>query len=313
MQRRDFLRTGAIVTTGAAVPGWAFAQSAGAPERKFKISLSPGAIGVSGQAAELLEPAAALGFEAITLERGIGDLGRARLMNLKQRADELGMSWGCGGLPVEFRQSAERFQQDLAALPAHAATLEQLGATRIGTWIMPCHDSLDYRANFDLHRERLRQVATLLADNGVRLGLEYVGPTTLRDSKRYDFVSNGAQLRDLIAAIDRPNVGVILDSFHWYTAEEDTDELRNWTNADIVAVDLNDACAHFGPREQIDGIRELPGATGVIDLTAFIGVLRELAYDGTVRAEPFSDTLSAMDDELAMRATVSSLRRAVAG
>jgi sugar phosphate isomerase/epimerase len=313
MQRRDFLRSSAVLSAGlaAAQPLSAF-SSPPPPERRFRISLSPGAIGVRGSTAELLARASSAGFEALAADIGSTEsLSKPRLHQLRDEAAELGLAWGSSGLPVEFRATEDRFQQDLAQLPARAAALQELGVTRIGTWIMPCHPTRDYLANFALHTERLGQIADVLHDHGLRFGLEYVGPKTLRDSQRYDFVASGAQLRELIQAIDRPNVGVILDSFHWYCAEEDADELRNWRNEDIVAVDLNDACAHFGPQEQIDGIRELPGATGKIDLATFLGVLRELGYDGPVRAEPFSDTLNAMDDDLAMQATVAALRSAI--
>lgn len=314
MQRRDFMRSGAALTAGLALPHLLSAQTATPPARQSRISLAPWSIGVGGSPAELLAQAQAVGFEALSVSPGsVEALGKPRLYRLRDQAAEMGLTWGCSTLPVEFRATEARFRSDLEQLPGRAEALQELGFTRIGTWIMPCHPSLDYRANFALHTDRLQQIATVLDEYGLRFGLEYVAPKTLRDSQRYDFVSSGAQLRALIDAIDRPNVGVILDSFHWYCAEEDADELRNWRNEDIVAVDLNDACAHFGPQEQIDGIRELPGATGKIDLGAFCSVLRELAYDGPVRAEPFSDTLSAMDDDLALRATVAALRKTLDG
>ena len=314
MQRRDFMRSGAMLSAGLALPRLLSAQAATPLARRSRISLAPWAIGVSGSPGDLLDRAQATGFEALSLSPdSVEALGKPRLHRLRDQAAEQGLAWGCSTLPVEFRASEDRFRADLKQLPARAEALRELGFTRIGTWIMPCHSTLDYLANFELHTDRLRQVATVLDDFGLRFGLEYVAPKTLRDSQRYDFVSSGAQLRALIDAIGRSNIGVVLDSFHWYCAEEDAAELRNWRNEDIVAVDLNDACAHFGPQEQIDGIRELPGATGKIDLAVFCGVLQELGYDGPVRAEPFSDTLSAMDDDLAMRATVAALKKSLDG
>ena len=48
----------------------------------------------------------------------------------------------------------------------------------MGTWISPGHNHLTYLANFNQHAARLREVAKVLGDHGVRLGLEYVGPKT---------------------------------------------------------------------------------------------------------------------------------------
>ena len=57
--------------------------------------------------------------------------------------------------------------------------------------------------------------------------------------------------------------------------------------------------------------RELPGATGVIDLGTFIRTLAEIGYNGPLRAEPFSKTLNQMRDELALQATYEAVRGAV--
>src|SRR5205809_406998 len=83
------------------------------------------------------------------------------------------------------------------------------GATRMTTWIRPADAHLTYLANFSRHVDRLRQVALILGDHGIRLGLEYVGPKTAWASKRYPFVHTLAETRELIEAIGRTNVGVV--------------------------------------------------------------------------------------------------------
>jgi len=294
-----------------AVPGIAAGFTGASPaERTYTLSLKADAIGVAGPVLKLLSKAAAIGFESVALpSEEIVKLGKAEREAFRSHAAELGIGWGSAGLPLEFRQSAEQYDRELAQLPEHARAMFDLGIRRVGTWIMPCDEALTYAENLAFHAKRLRPVAKILADHGIRLGLEYVGPRTLRNARRYAFVVNGRQLRELIAAIDQPNVGVILDSFHWYCAEESAADLEAWKNDDIVAVDLNDADRNLSPREQLDGNRELPGATGSIDLAAFVGFLRSIQYDGPVRAEPFNATLAAMDDELAMRATFNALQR----
>ena len=51
-----------------------------------------------------------------------------------------------------------------------------------------------------------------------------------------------------------------------------------------MSVDLNDAPAGIPVDEQVDNKRELPAATGVIDVKAFLGCLKEIGYKGPVRA-----------------------------
>ncbi len=182
----------------------------------------------------------------------------------------------------------------------------------MSTWLSPCDDKLTYTANFQQHATRLREVAKVLADQGVRFGLEYVGPKTLWSSKRYPFIHSMAEMKDLLAAIGQDNVGFVLDSWHWYTAGETQDDLLTLTNKDIVACDLNDAPVGVTIDQQIDSRRELPAATGVIDLKAFLGALVAIGYDGPVRAEPFNKTLNDMNDDDAIAATAAALRTAFA-
>jgi sugar phosphate isomerase/epimerase len=108
------------------------------------------------------------------------------------------------------------------------------------------------------------------------------------------------------------NVGCVLDSWHWYTAHETADDLRTLKNRDVVACDLNDAPAGIPVDQQIDNRRELPAATGVINLKKFLEVLVEIGYDGPIRAEPFNRVLNEMEDEMAVAATAMAMRNALA-
>jgi sugar phosphate isomerase/epimerase len=169
---------------------------------------------------------------------------------------------------------------------------------------------LTYVANFRQHAKRLRECATILKDHGQRFGMEYVGPKTLWASKRHSFVHSMAETKDLIAEIGVDNTGFILDSWHWYTSHETLDDLMTLTNEDVVACDLNDAPKGLEIDEQIDNQRELPTATGVIDLKSFLSGLIEIGYDGPVRAEPFNKKLNAMDNEQAAAATAKAMKKA---
>ena len=82
--------------------------------------------------------------------------------------------------------------------------------------------------------------------------------------------------------------------------------------ANVFAVDLNDAPAGKSLDEQVDGKRDLPCATGVIDLAGFLGALRRMGYDGPVRAEPFREDLGRMPRDQAAAAAAAALRKAFA-
>ena len=275
------------------------------------MSLDPAAIGVEVDQLRLVELAAEHGFEAVapyvTFLAQQDAAARADLL-AAMRAKKL--VWGMGSLPVEFRKEASVFKADMTELSYRAQALQQVGGTRMGTWIMPNHEELNYLKNFKQHADRLRQIAKVLHNYNVRLGLEYVGTKTLRDTKKYAFISTLEETRALIEEINQPNVGLVLDSFHWYTAEESVDDILTLTDRDVVACDLNDARAGRGPREQIDGERELPMATGVIPAKKFLEALVQIEYDGPVRAEPFNQVLNDMEDQPAVAATAAAMQEA---
>lgn len=310
MNRREFSRQLLAATALAATP--AFAATTPAP-RRMTIDLTPGAVGISGDLPEMIRLAHAHGFESVQpdadyLARQDAD-GVARTLDLLQRSN---LKWGAAGLPVEFRQSDAAFQKDIDALPRIAAALRKANVTRIGTWLHPGHASLDFAANLEQHARRLRQTARILQDHGLRLGLEYVGTPSLRSRVRHTFVYRLSQAQELIRAIDIPGTGLVLDSWHWWTAGDTAEDLQRLRNADVIAVDLNDAPAGVPLAEQQDNRRELPLATGVIPVRDFLQALMAISYDGPIRAEPFNGPLNKLDNEAAAAAVVASLRKAMA-
>jgi len=308
--RRDFIRKAASGAIAAALPPRLFSLMAA--ERKLKLCLSPGAIGVSASQIEAIDLAAKYGFEAVDPNAGyLASLSEGQLQGLLADMKSRGLSWGAAGLPVDFRQDEAKFNEGMTALLRLAPLLRKADVTRITTWIMPCSRQLTYRQNFDLHVARLRAVAGVLAEHGQRLGLEYVGTQSLRDSQKYPFLHTMAETRELIGEIGTGNVGLALDSWHWWTAGDSQADILALKNEDIVLVDLDDAPAGVPKEQQIDSQRELPAATGVIDVGQFLGAVIMVGYDGPMRAEPFNKALNDMDNDAACAATVAALKKAL--
>jgi sugar phosphate isomerase/epimerase len=312
MRRRKFLASAALAGVSMAARGpLAAGQAQG--DRKFTMDLVPGMVGVGLPFPRLVEVASAAGFESVAPDAGdLGSLDDEGLARLLESMEAKGLVFGAAGLPVEFRRDAEAFRSGMGALPAFADALQRAGVTRVGTWLMPKHDELTYLANFNRHADRLREVASVLGDRGLRFGLEYVGPRTMWTAARHPFVHSMAEALELIDAIGRENVGLVLDSWHWYTAGETAGDILALSNDQVVACDLNDAPAGIPVGEQIDQVRELPASTGVIDVKTFLDALVAIGYDGPVRAEPFNATLNAMGDEEAIEAVARAMRRAFA-
>ena len=270
-------------------------------------SLSPGAIGarVSGME-EGMELAARHGFEGYHF--GIGEVVKLGVGKVKEMAESKEVRLSAWGFPVNFRQDREACEKDTAELPQLAKAAQELGVLRTATWIMPASDELTYEENFKFHVERLKPAAAVLADYGICLGLEYVSPKTSWSGKKHPFAHTMKQMGELCAAVGE-NVGFLLDSWHWYCAQESVGDLQKLSAGQVVDVHVNDAPAGIAVEEQVDNVRAMPAETGVIDIAVFLGALKEIGYDGPVMAEPFSEKLRQMEADQAVAATAASLQK----
>jgi sugar phosphate isomerase/epimerase len=297
----------------SALLGRALLAAEGTSQRKMTIDLVCGNLGVKADLPTAIALAHANGFESVAPDAAyLGKLSGGELQALLADLKSKGLVWGATGLPVDFRGDDGPFQTGLKTLPDFAASLKRAGAARVGTYIRPGHDRLTYLANLRQHAARLREVASILGDQGHRIGLEYVGPKTSWTAARYPFVHSMAEMKELIAEIGRDNVGLVLDSWHWYTAGESDADIRSLSAREVVACDLNDAPARLTVDQQQDLMRELPAATGVINLKGFLGALVAIGYDGPVRAEPFNATLRTMPPEMAVATTARAMKKAFA-
>ena len=269
-------------------------------------NLSPGAIGIRTDLAGAIDLAQRHGWQGLDLP--VGDAVRLATERTPEDVAALfaqaGLRLGGWGLPIDWRGDYDRAA--LAALEQQAALAQRLGCTRVYTWLLPSSDELPFRENFDRHVARLRPIAEVLAAHGCRLGLEFIGPRTMRDGRRYGFIYTAEGMLCLAQAIG-PNVGLLVDSYHWYTGLGTLADIRALRADDVVYVHVNDAPDGVAVEAQIDQVRRLPATTGVIDLAGFMGALREVGYDGPVTPEPFEQRLKELAPDDACRAAHESM------
>lgn len=311
LSRREFMVTTAAAASMAA--GVAAAQKPSARKRKFTIALVGGAIGVNANMQQQLEWATKYGFESIEPKRS--DLiGRSQgeIDELNAKRVDRNLEWAITGVPASVREQSETvFTKQLSEVETAAKAWQTAGVTRVKTWVASFSENLNYLDNFKLHTDRIRRIAKVLDDHGLSFGLEYLGPKTLWTMENHSFIHSMAETRELLAATGQNNVGLVLDSWHWYCAHETVGHILALDAKDVISVDLNDAPAGIEIDDQIDNRRKLPADTGVIDTKGFLEALIQIGFDGSVMAEPFSDELNAMDDEPALERTAKAMKRAM--
>ena len=256
-------------------------------------TLSPGAIGIRGLSlSESLELAKATGFAG--LDFSIQEAAALGAANARALFEDAGIKYGAWGMPV--RWLSDEWRDDLAQLPRYAEVGAEMGALRASTWCPPSSAEREFDENFAWHLERFAAIAEALSEYGIRFGIEFIGPQSLRPPDKHGFIYTMEGMLEMAAAIGTGNVGLLLDAWHLYTSGGSLDDLDKISNADIVNVHVNDAPAGLTMAEYNDHDRRLPGETGVIDLAGFMGKLSALAYDGPVTPEPFSARVNAIED-----------------
>lgn len=253
-------------------------------------TLSAGAIGVrTRNLDDAIAAAVTGGFQG--LEFSVDEVANLGAEVAKEKFAAAGIVPAVFGVPVDWRGDEATWRESLKGLPRLAKAAADLGCLRCATWIMPADNEKTFEKNTQFHVERFRPIAEVLGEYGISIGLEFVGPKTLRSQFVHEFVCTADGMLELGHRIG-PNVGLLLDCFHWFTCRGTIEELRSLKPEEIVYVHINDAVAGRDIDEQLDGDRRLPGATGVIDIASFLQVLDEIGYTGPVAAEPFYPPLN---------------------
>ena len=262
----------------------------------MKLSLHSVILGQPLSFEELLALAAKYDYEGV--DDGFGyalSEGPEAYLDLCGKYMVYGSTWGHG---VEWRQDEDTFKAGMAGLAEKAKVAQAIGCDRTCDWIMPGVDG-DAQEALATWTRRWGEMGKVLADEGSRLGLEFVGPRHIRVGKNVTLWRMD-QLLNIEADLGLPNLGLLLDSFHWFNAEHSVAELEALPQEKVVHVHLN-AAPDRSLDDQQDFERLAPGE-GIIDLVGFLGALKKIGYDGYMGVEIFSQELRELpNDEAAAR------------
>jgi len=124
----------------------------------------------------------------------------------------------------------------------------------------------------------LRDLAEIAAGYGVRLAFEFLGFVACS-------VNTLADCWEIVQRVDRENVGLVIDAFHFYVGGSRLESIGQIAPQKLFIFHINDA--EDLPKAQLtDAHRLLPGE-GVIPLKGIIAALRGIGYDGVCSVELF--------------------------
>jgi len=124
----------------------------------------------------------------------------------------------------------------------------------------------------------LRELSRMAKPHGVRLAYEFLGFADCT-------VNSLAQCAAIVEKVARPNVGLVLDTFHFFAGGSTLASIRAVDPRNIFMVHLNDV--ERAPRRKMhDALRLYPGK-GIIPLRGILRELRGIGYTGQMSVEIF--------------------------
>lgn len=213
-------------------------------------------------------------------------------------------------LPVEFRKDDAAFREGLAKLEPAVQFSVEIGCPRMTTWI-PSSSEIPKPELRKLWKARFQACANVLARSHARLGLEFLGPLHLRKRFAHEFIWRMDEMLEFARECG-PNVGVLLDSWHWHHAGGTVADILAAGKDGIVHVQVNDSPT-LPPEKILDNERLMPGE-GVIDLTAVFAALKKIGYEDGISPEVFGRGLKDMPPEegakMGLETTRAAMRKA---
>ena len=225
------------------------------------------------------EKCARLGFDILEVACGAFDREDDRFFRelaAAAKANGLRLTGGYGprkghdlaGTDPAQVEAAFRFYADMFR-KMELAGIDRLGGALYSYWPAQCTPETDKAADTDRSVARMQRLADLAADHGITLCME-----ALNRFEGY-MINTADECLAYVRAVNRPNVKVMLDTFHMNIEEDSlTDAIRK----------SGPLLGHFHVGE---ANRRCPGPNGCFDWAAIGRALRSIGYAGGVVMEPF--------------------------
>ena len=217
-------------------------------------------------------------------------------------------------LPVPYASADEAaFAEAMKQLDENARFANAIGLNRMMVVLSPSSQmpKADRRTFL---KTRLTPISEVLQRHEIRLGLEFLGVLSMRQNPKSPepFIWTLPETVAFAKEIG-PNIGAILDAWHWHLSGGTVPEILAAGKAAIVHVHISDAKP--APAEDIrDNHRVMPGE-GSIDLVGFLQALKKIGYEDGISPEPLGRIPAEMPAEegakLGLETTLAVMRSAL--
>jgi len=140
--------------------------------------------------------------------------------------------------------------------------------------------------------EVLTELSDIAEPYGIKIALEFVGHPKCT-------VNTFTQAYDIVQTVNRENVGLVLDCFHFHAMGSNLEDLKKADGSKIFILHINDT-EDFPIGFLTDEDRVWPGL-GVIDLDSILSTLKDIGFSDVVSVELFRPEYYQLDAEEAIK------------
>lgn len=124
----------------------------------------------------------------------------------------------------------------------------------------------------------LEELGEIAARRGVGLAFEFLGQPDCS-------VQTLALADEIVSRVGQPNIGLVIDSFHFYAGSSTIESIDALDAARLFIFHINDA--EDLPRERLEDRHRLLPGLGILPLKLIVAALRRIGYDRVASVEIF--------------------------
>jgi len=161
----------------------------------------------------------------------------------------------------------------------------------VAVYVVDPHEGLDRPAAMKQAADQLREVADLAAEYRVGLAIEFI--YTL------NYMKTVADAIELMERVERDNVGISLDTFHFYMGGSRLEDVARIPPGRLYGIHVN-SCPDI-PKTQLTDKDRLPPGLGTLPFKEILDASRDQGYQEQLSVEILHDDYWQMDAETALR------------
>jgi 2-keto-myo-inositol isomerase len=161
-------------------------------------------------------------------------------------------------------------------------------------------DDAEHERIVDESVRELSELGGIADKHGVGLAFEFLGQADCS-------VPTLALAADIVRQVARPNVGLVIDSFHFYAGGSTIDSIEALDPERLFVFHINDS--EDRPREELEDKHRLYPGLGILPLKEIVGALMGIGYDRVTSVEIFRPEYWELDPfEVAREARAAVLK-----